>query len=79
METTIQKWGNSQAVRIPKKILDEANLQERDRVELKVEEGNVIIIPVNKRKTLAERIAEYEGGYVCEEWDIGEPKGKEVW
>jgi len=76
--TTIQKWGNSQAVRLPKAILEMAQLNENDRVELKVQEGNLIIIPVKKHKTLQERIAEYKGDYKCGEWDTGEPTGNEV-
>lgn len=79
MYTTIQKWGNSQAVRIPKKVLEEAKLQESDKVEIRVQEGNLLIIPVNKPRTLAERIAEYEGDYTCQEWDTGKPEGKEIW
>ncbi|WP_051534324.1 AbrB/MazE/SpoVT family DNA-binding domain-containing protein [Desulfitibacter alkalitolerans] len=78
MYTTIQKWGNSQAVRLPKAILEMAQLNENDRVELKVQEGNLIIIPVKKHKTLQERIAEYKGDYKCGEWDTGEPTGNEV-
>ncbi len=79
MYTTIQKWGNSQAVRLPKDILEEANLQENDKVQIKVQDGNVIIIPDKKRKTLAERIAEHKGDYRCNEWDTGKPSGDEVW
>lgn len=79
MYTTIQKWGNSQAVRIPKTILEMAKLRENDRVEIKVQDGNLLIIPVKKHKSLTERIAEYKGDYQCGEWDTGEPSGKEVW
>ena len=78
MYTTIQKWGNSQAVRIPKAILEKAELNENDRVEIKVVDGNVTIIPVKKHRTLEERIADYEGDYNCSEWDTGEQKGKEA-
>ena len=78
MFTTIQKWGNSQAVRLPKAILEIAKLNENDRVELKVLDGNLIIIPVKKHITLDERIAEYEEDYNCSEWDTGNPEGKEV-
>ncbi|MGB4505455.1 MAG: AbrB/MazE/SpoVT family DNA-binding domain-containing protein [Syntrophaceticus sp.] len=78
MYTTIQKWGNSQAIRIPKAILEMANLCENDQVQIKVQDGNLLIIPVKKHKTLAERIAEYKGDYQCSEWDTGEPSGKEV-
>ncbi len=78
MYTTIQKWGNSQAIRIPKAILEKLNISERDKVEIKVEKGNIIIKPVKKHKTLEERIAEYKGDYKCREWDTGNPAGKEV-
>lgn len=37
MYTTIQKWGNSHAVRLPKGILEVADLSENDRVEIKAE------------------------------------------
>ncbi|QGU00467.1 hypothetical protein SYNTR_1873 [Candidatus Syntrophocurvum alkaliphilum] len=77
MYTTIQKWGNSQAVRIPKAILEMLEIGENDKVEMKVHDGNLVIIPVKKHKTLKERIAEYEGDYQCGEWDTGKPKGKE--
>lgn len=76
--TTIQKWGNSQAVRIPKSILEKVELKESDQVELRVQGGNVVIIPVRKRKTLAERIAGYEGDYIAGEWNTGKPVGREI-
>jgi antitoxin MazE len=79
MYTTIQRWGNSQAVRLPKPLLEKAKLGNNDRVEIRVENGNLIIVPVKKHKTLKERIAEYSGDYRCSEWDTGEPMGKEVW
>jgi antitoxin MazE len=78
MYTSIQKWGNSRAVRLPKAILEMAGLRENDKVEIKVQDGNVVIIPVNKHKKLEERIAEYQGDYKCNECDSGRPAGKEV-
>lgn len=78
MYTTIQKWGNSKAVRIPKAALEMARLDENDKVEIKVQDGNLIIAPVKKHKTLQDRIAEYSGDYKCSEWDTGKPAGKEV-
>ncbi|MDP3386285.1 MAG: AbrB/MazE/SpoVT family DNA-binding domain-containing protein [Eubacteriales bacterium] len=78
MQTRIQKWGNSQAVRLPKVLLEELQLHENDEVELKIENGNLIIIPLKKHKTLQERIAEYQGDYIAEEWDVGESEGNEV-
>ena len=78
MYTTIQKWGNSNAIRIPKTILEMTELSENDKVELRVQDGNITIIPIKRHISLAERIAEYEEEYICEELDVGTPKGKEV-
>ena len=80
MFSSIQKWGNSNAIRIPKGILEDAVLQENDRVEIKAEKGCIIVSRVDKKhKTLEERLAGYEGGYNPGEWDTASPKGKEVW
>jgi antitoxin MazE len=78
MYTTIQKWGNSQAVRLPKAILEMAELHENDQVEIKVQDGNLVIVPVKKHKTLEERIAGYKGDYRGSEWDTGKPVANEV-
>jgi antitoxin MazE len=78
MYTTIQKWGNSKAIRLPKAILEMAELNENDKVEIKVQDGNLVIVPVKTHKTLEERIAEYKEDYTCSEWSTGKPMGKEV-
>ena len=79
MQTTIQKWGNSKAVRLPRAIIEKTGLSEHDQVELLVEDGNIIIVPCNKHITLRERAAEYSGDYKPGEWDTGRPTGKEIW
>jgi len=80
MYTTIQKWGNSQAVRLPKGLLEDAAMRENDRVEIKVENGCIIISRINKKhKTIEERLADYNDDYRGTEWDTGNPRGKEVW
>ena len=45
MYTSIQKWGNNQAVRLPKAVLEKAGLKESDRLEIRTENGNVLLIP----------------------------------
>ncbi len=79
MFTTIQRWGNSQAIRLPKAAIEKAGLQENDRVEIRVENGHLLIVPVKKHLTLKERAAGYKGDYRPVEWDIGKPEGKEIW
>ena len=80
MYGTIQKWGNSHAIRIPKIILEEINLQENDKVVIEREEDRIIIKRVEKKyQTLKELFSDYTEEYKCEEWLTGQPKGNEVW
>ncbi len=80
MTTTIQKWGNSQAVRLSKSIMTEANLRDNDTIDITVdEEGTITIKKSIKRKTLKELFADYDGEYERIDIDWGKPRGKEVW
>lgn len=80
MNSLIQKWGNSQAVRLPKAILEIAHLGENEPVQIFAEQGRIIIKRASgiKHKTLKERLEGFEGDYVFEEWDTGVPVGQEV-
>ncbi len=79
MQTRVQKWGNSKAVRLPKYITEEAGIKENDEVDLYVHEGNIVITPRKKHVKLEDRVAEFEAKYRPDEWDTGKPEGDEVW
>ncbi|MBP9686460.1 MAG: AbrB/MazE/SpoVT family DNA-binding domain-containing protein [Candidatus Doudnabacteria bacterium] len=80
METTIQKWGNSQGIRLAQHVLKGANVHVGDTVLVSVKE-DVIIIQKQRRKraTLEELVARIPKGYKPAEYDWGKPAGKEVW
>ncbi len=78
MHAKIQKWGNSQGVRIPKSILSSADFTEGEEVEIIAIEGKIVIEHSKRHKTLKERFKEYNGEYKCSEWNTGSPKGQEV-
>lgn len=80
MLSTIQKWGNSQAIRLPKAVLETAQLKENETVQIIAEQDRIIIKKADtfRHKTLKERLANYSGEYIFEEWDTGRPVGKEV-
>ena len=80
MITSIQKWGNSQGIRIPKSVLDLAGFPEFGPVNLTVEPDAIVIKKIVQPKTtsLAELFRGYNGEYQCSEWDTGVPVGKEV-
>ena len=81
MQATIQKWGNSQGIRIPKAFLEAVGLTENDCVELERVDDSIVIRKVNpsKKVTLDEIFAGYSESHVEEEFDWGEPVGREVW
>ncbi len=82
MLTKIQKWGNSQGLRINKDLLGSANLNVGDEVEIQVKNGALVISPAHKirgRYKLEDLVARIPGDYQPEEVDWGEPTGKEVW
>lgn len=80
METTIQKWGNSQGIRISRHFLAEAQLGVGDQVNLVVEGDAIIIRKAPKKKyDLAELVVQIPKDHKVKEESFGAPVGKEVW
>jgi antitoxin MazE len=81
MQTTIQKWGNSQGIRIPKAFLEALEMMENDLVELSRVDDNIVIRKVKEKKelTLEDIFKDYDGESAAEEFDWGASVGKEVW
>ena len=79
MDTTLQKWGNSLGIRIPKAVLDSLHWAGDDSLSLRVEGEKLILEMKYKRKSIQELFDGFEGEYTPEEVDWGEPAGKEVW
>jgi len=81
LTVTIKRWGNSAAVRIPRSILAQANLEEGTDVEFVLsKEGEITLRAVHKRKSIQELFADYDEGYFqTEEIDWGNPQGNEIW
>ena len=79
MLVQIAKWGNSQGIRLPKTLLDMAGIKPDDELELTAERGRITITPLRAHRTLEERAAAFGGKLgPYEEYDWGEPQGREV-
>lgn len=78
MESKIQKWGNSNGVRIPKAIMEALNLKQNDIVEI-TNNGDKIVIAKSSKNTLKERIEKYNGPNLCSDFEWDGPVGKEIW
>jgi len=83
--TKVQKWGNSQGVRLSKQLLSEADIDVGDAVDIEVREGSVVLTPVRRvrgghdLRALVRGIAKGEAPYAPKELDWGAPAGREVW
>jgi len=79
--TSIKKWGNSLAVRIPQVVAQELDFTPETQVELEVTEGELHIKLKTRRSeyTLEELVAGITEDNVHEEIDFGPPVGREVW
>lgn len=81
MQAIIQKWGNSQGIRIPKAFLDAMGMSENDTVELQRVDDGIIIKKLQTKKslTLSDIFQGYDENEQQEEYDWGKPTGREVW
>ena len=75
----IKHWGNNLGVRIPASVAKEAHLRADQRVRVNVENGKVIITPLENEMTLKQRLACFDpvlhGGEVMKNRSMG----NEVW
>lgn len=76
---TVQMWGNTRAVRIPKGLAHEMGLEAGTQVTLMPSEGGLVLKPVRRRRVykLAELLAGCKGKNPHPEM-IRERSGKEV-
>lgn len=77
--STIAKWGNSLAIRIPKNIVEQTELKEGTAISIDVTDNSIVITPKKTEYTLDDLLAgaskeDFEG-----EYDWGEPVGEEIW
>lgn len=83
MEAILRKWGNSIGLRIPTGLMAELNLSENSTVDIRVEDGKLIVSPKQQRRkwkySLDELLAGVTEENIHPETDWGTPVGDEVW
>jgi antitoxin MazE len=79
-ESTISKWGNSLAVRIPLAIAKQAGLGEGDAVSVTLTGDDAIVLrPARRRYELSELVSRITPRNRHRETDWGPPQGEESW
>ena len=82
MITKVQKWGNSQGLRLSKELLADVHVEVGDPVSVRVQEGSLIVTPAHRVRggqDLEDRVARVPKDYQPGEHDWGSPAGHEVW
>lgn len=76
---TLKKWGNSPSIRIPVSVMQAAALSVEDQLELSVEEGRLILVPIKVNEySLDALLAAITADNVHEKADFGQAVGKEL-
>jgi antitoxin MazE len=79
-ETTVSKWGNSLAIRIPQGVARQASLSEGDCVALSLDgDGGIVLRPTRRRYQLSELVSRIKPKNRHRETDWGRPQGEESW
>jgi antitoxin MazE len=76
MAVTLQKWGNSVGVRLPKTMLEQVGLNEGSQVEVMVEGDHLVIR--RQRLKLADLLAACKPENRPDPIDFGPPAGREL-
>ena len=61
MKAQVKEWGNSQGIRIPKEILEDAGISLNEVLDISVTDGVIMLAKTFRHKTLEERAAEFGG------------------
>jgi antitoxin MazE len=79
-QSTVSKWGNSLAVRIPLALAKQASLNEGDAVALSLDrEGAIVLRPARKKYRLSELVNRITPRNRHRETDWGKRRGEESW
>ena len=80
MTATVQKWGNSLALRIPSSLAKDVHLHQGVVVEMAVVGGKMVVKPKRKRKfSLSQLLKGITKANLHSEQDWGGASGQEIW
>lgn len=83
MELSIQKWGNSAAVRLPTTLLEQLKVALGDKLTVDVRPDGVMLKPARHKYSLQELVAQCDPKAPMPDelgdWSGAKPVGREVW
>ncbi len=79
MNVVVKKWGNSASLRIPAALMHAANLRLDQTVDMREENGRLVIEPIPEAIDIDALIDAITDENRHSETDWGPPVGKEFW
>ncbi len=77
---TIGKWGNANAIRIPKSLCEQVGISTNDVISIEAKRDKLVIQKTTDKFILQNLMKSWDGKrYSAEEIDWGVPQGNEVW
>ena len=77
---TIGRWGNANAIRIPKALCEQIGISADDIVSVEATKNQIVIQKATDQFTLQNLMKTWNGErYSAEEIDWGAPQGSEMW
>ncbi|WP_257009695.1 AbrB/MazE/SpoVT family DNA-binding domain-containing protein [Evansella halocellulosilytica] len=77
--TTIRKWGNSLAIRIPNQFAKTLGIKNGSEIELQLLDEKMVVKSVKTKPTLEDLLAKAKGETNPHlDYDFGKPEGKEL-
>jgi antitoxin MazE len=75
---TVQKWGNSLGIRVPKSVAEQVNFAVGTEVEFETQGDTLKVRPKRRKYKLASLLAKAKGRSPHGEIDRGGPVGREM-
>jgi antitoxin MazE len=79
MHVTVQKWGNSLGVRIPKSVTKDTKIEEGTEVDLTIEKGSIVLKPLKRYPSISELLSLVTDDNIHKETNTGDIIGREIW
>ena len=80
MQVRLKKWGNGSGIRFTKEFLRRAGIALEDTLDAEVVNGQIVLTPQFRHRSLKERAAAYGGQlHLSDEMIREDPAGSEVW
>ncbi len=79
MQSTVSRWGNSLAIRLPKGLAEDAALSNGTAIDFQLQDGAIVIRAARPQVNLDELLDRFLPEHRHGEFDVGEDVGAERW